>query len=226
LATPFTAKVIVNPNYVLSISGNQSICGNGKATISLSGTGPFPVDIILSDGSTFTMTGSPMDILVSPTATTTYTIISPSGSGCIGGGITGSAKVTVINTAPPVGTWVCGTGDGDWFNPCNWGGGVVPDNTINVTIAASAGCSAVIDTSSTYAPADKIARSKNLTIDAGKTVSFAAGKAGELEIAGNWMNNAGPVDLFQIPGQWSLWEIPPNRSKQSETPLNHFTILL
>lgn len=186
--TPFTSVITINPNPVVTLSGGGTICGNQTATLTLTTTGALPVDVTLSNGTTYNVTSSPFNISVQPATTTTYSITALPGGSCAASPITGTATVTVPTATAPVGTWICGS-DNDWFNPCNWGGAVVPTNSIDVTIPNSAPCSPVIDPTSSYAPADKIARSRNILIGTAQNLSFANG--GDLFVAGNWQNDRG-----------------------------------
>jgi hypothetical protein len=102
------------------------------------------------------------------------------------------------------GTWLCNAGDGDWFNPCNWANLVVPDTSINVIIATvSSSCDPVINPlspfASTYGP---VAKSKNITISGSRNLSFA--NSGELQVAGNWLNNVGPAGFTANTGTVSM----------------------
>ena len=185
---PDTVDLVVNPALSVVLTGNQTICGSSSATLTLTSTGTFPFNATLSNGITYNVTGSPYNISVSPSTTTTYTITSLSGGCSANGGFSGSAIITVPTGTAPVGTWICGVST-DWFNPCNWGQGVVPTNLIDVTIPNSAPCSPVIDPTSSYAPPDKIARSRDISIGTSQNVSFSNG--GDLYVAGNWQNNRG-----------------------------------
>lgn len=205
--TAITSRVVVNPNISVALSGSQSYCTSaGSAPITLTSAGAFPFNVSLSDGSTYTMTSSPMTVNVSPSANTTYTIasLSVTNNCASGGGFSGVAVITLPTTIAPIGTWICGT-DNDWFNPCNWGGGVVPTNSIDVIIPAAVACSPVIDPTSSKAPVDKIARSKSITISKG--LSFANG--GDLYVAGNWNNTVGTVGFTANTGTVTIMGTAP-----------------
>ena len=88
------------------LSGTAGICPGGSANLKVNITGGVsPYTIVYSNGtSNITVNGyiSGTDIPVTPSATTTYTLISVTGAnGCTGGGISGSAVVTV-NPAPTI----------------------------------------------------------------------------------------------------------------------------
>jgi len=88
------------------LSGTTGICPAGSANLIVTITGGVsPYTVVYSNGTTnFTVNGytSGANIPVSPLATTTYTLVSVTGAnGCVGGGINGSAVITV-NPAPTI----------------------------------------------------------------------------------------------------------------------------
>ena len=97
-----TLSVKVNASPSASISGATAICSGSAATlqIALTGTGPWTFEY--SDGAT-TIAGnsvvSPFDIVVSPSSTTTYTLVSVTDANCVGSIIGLPVLVTVEN--PP-----------------------------------------------------------------------------------------------------------------------------
>jgi hypothetical protein len=138
------------------------------------------------------MNSSPLTINVAPSSNTTYSITSFGGSNCASVAGSGTATVTVIGLNGVTGTWLCGSGDGDWFNPCNWANGIIPTNDIDVLIGSAASCDPVINPTTSFALANgPIAKARNITISNARNLSFANG--GELDIAGNWINNVGPL---------------------------------
>jgi len=87
------------------LTGNTSICNGSTTNLNIEVTGgSSPYTVTVTDGTNnFTATGtSPVSIPVSPTATSTYSIVSVVGSGVMGMGNSGAATVTVtpntINT--------------------------------------------------------------------------------------------------------------------------------
>jgi hypothetical protein len=93
---PDVVDLVVNPIVTLNISGNQTICGAGSGgIITLTSPGPFPISALLSNGNTYTLNSSPLNITVNPTATTTYSIVSLVGACLSGIGSPGTATVTV-----------------------------------------------------------------------------------------------------------------------------------
>jgi hypothetical protein len=94
-----------NPS-IISNSGTASICGIGTANIKVTITGGVsPFTVVYTDGTTnFTVNNyvSGANIAVSPTVTSTYTLVSVTGANSlIGTGNSGSATVTV-NSLPTV----------------------------------------------------------------------------------------------------------------------------
>ncbi|MBK7388059.1 MAG: T9SS type A sorting domain-containing protein [Bacteroidetes bacterium] len=89
-----------------SISGTQEICNGNSATLSLVFTGSAPYTYSYSNGVTtfgpFTTSSNPENVLVAPSATRTYTVVSVDDNFC-SGTVSGSAVVTVT-PAPPVGS--------------------------------------------------------------------------------------------------------------------------
>ncbi len=92
----------VTPLTTASISGSQSICPGGSATLSVNFTGSGPWSFIYSNGfsntSVSTVTASPWTVTVTPSISTTYTLVSLISNGCAGA-ISGSAVVSLTPTA-------------------------------------------------------------------------------------------------------------------------------
>jgi hypothetical protein len=200
---PFTTSVIVNPSVTLTLSGNQTFCGPGTQVVKVKSNGPFPVTYTLSNGQVVTM-NSAADSMVTlnpaftTSGTNTLTITGMSNASCAAQPFTGSATITIgAGATKPIGTWVgtlpCGGSGSDWFNPCNWGGGVLPDLNTDVIIdQAQSLCDPVIDPTTSYALANgPVALARNITISGARNLSFANG--GELDVTGNWINNTGPA---------------------------------
>ena len=113
----------LNPSPTASVlSGSTTVCGAGapvNLSVAVSG-GVSPYTVTLTDGiNNYSATGaSPVSITVSPSVTTTYSIVSVTGIG-IGTGNTGTATVTVIPTPaqPTLACWQTAT-----FNAatCSW----------------------------------------------------------------------------------------------------------
>ena len=93
-----------------------------------------------------------------------------------------SSSVNYNIAASGVGTWT-GAFNNDWFDCRNWSSGVIPTNNINATIPTGTP-DAQISALSVFAPADKIARTYDIGIASGASVSMI--NAGLLNVAGNW----------------------------------------
>ncbi|WP_395044075.1 hypothetical protein [Flavobacterium sp.] len=99
-----------------------------------------------------------------------------------------SSATTTVNydlTNSSIGTWT-GSYNLDWFDCRNWSGGVVPTNSVNVTLP-TINQNSVINELSTFAPLDKIARCNNITIQSGKTLTIS--NTSKLYVSGNILNN-------------------------------------
>jgi autotransporter-associated beta strand protein len=100
-----SATVSVNPRPTSVVSGSTPICPGGSANIQavLTGTGPWSVQWS-DEGSPDTVLSSPAMRTVSPGTTTTYTVTILSDANCtaLPGDRTGSATVTLEDTAPPI----------------------------------------------------------------------------------------------------------------------------
>jgi hypothetical protein len=84
-----------NPTGILS--GSATICNGGSALLSITVTGNGPWNGILSDGTVFSGSSSPLTVTVAPISNTTYTITTLSDAGCTAQAIdkTGSAVITI-----------------------------------------------------------------------------------------------------------------------------------
>lgn len=98
--------IVTNVLPTASISGTQEICNGNSASLSLVFTGAAPFTYSYSNGVTtfgpFTTSNNPENVLVSPAATRTYTLLSVDDNACPGS-VSGNAVVTVTQ-APPAGT--------------------------------------------------------------------------------------------------------------------------
>ncbi|MBR9921196.1 MAG: hypothetical protein GYB31_10190 [Bacteroidetes bacterium] len=102
---PGTDDILVTffPNSSVSLSGNESICIGEGATLTITVTGPGPVDVILENtttGAMFPLGGlsGTLQYPVFPPFTSTYIITSVSGTGgtpCVDPNASGSAEVVV-----------------------------------------------------------------------------------------------------------------------------------
>ena len=91
-----SATVSIRPTAV--ISGTQNVCtGSTSATLSIAVSGNGPWSGTLSNGATFSGSTSPISVIVTPSATTTYTVatLSDASGTSQADDLTGSATVTV-----------------------------------------------------------------------------------------------------------------------------------
>jgi len=99
-----TASVTSNALPTAAISGSTTICTGSNTNLSFALTGAAPFTLVYTDGTvnyTINNATNPATATVSPTATTTYSIVSVTGNnGCTNTG-SGTATVT-INPAPQV----------------------------------------------------------------------------------------------------------------------------
>jgi hypothetical protein len=109
--TPFT--ITVNPRPAAVLPPNQTICNGQTATITLSVSGPGTISGTLTGGIPFSGTAPTISVNVSPTVTTTYSILSLTNGSCaaLAADYAGSTTVNVNNlvsiTAQPVSSKVC-----------------------------------------------------------------------------------------------------------------------
>ena len=156
-----SATVTVNARPTGALSGTQAICNGSSATLSLAVTGSGTISGTLSDGTTFSGTAPTINVNVSPTSNTTYTIATLTNGTCssIAADKTGSAIVTVnqpvVITADPgpitqtvcagstVNYTVSATGSGltfQWLkngSPISNGGNISGATSANLQIAGA-----------------------------------------------------------------------------------------
>ncbi len=137
---------------------------------------------------------------VFPTVNTTYVGTITDADGC-----KTSANVDIVIPSGTAGSWT-GTSTNDWFYCGNWGDGIVPSSSTNVTIASSATNPANIDATSIYAPVGGNAYANNLTIN-NQTLGLTAGAT--LNVSGNLNNQtSGVIDMVNggnilLNGSWN-----------------------
>jgi autotransporter-associated beta strand protein len=194
------------------ISGTASICSGSPTNLSVAITGgESPFTVIYTDGtSNFTVnsyiSGNP--ISVSPTATTTYTLVSvTSTGGCAGTGNSGSAVVTLTTTT---------TTDGG----VNWSNGtptstkaIVFDGATGTIGADVSGCSLQLTNNATVTVASgfNVTLSGALTVDSGS--SFTLENNANLIQAGTTNTNSGSITVKRNSSlikrlDYTLWSSP------------------
>ncbi|UPT66420.1 MAG: T9SS type A sorting domain-containing protein [Sphingobacteriales bacterium JAD_PAG50586_3] len=120
--------------------------------------------------------------VVNPPGNTVYSVTVTDADNC-----KATATRTISVPGGAAGTWT-GVVDNDWFQCRNWGNGVVPTTTTNVTIPNGIINIATIDPQSSFAtPFSGIAYSNNLTINSGGKLIGIYGS--NLRVSGNWNNN-------------------------------------
>jgi gliding motility-associated-like protein len=82
-----------------TIAGDTAICGGQSARLRFSVVGTTNFSLVFSDGTNNT-TATNLTASVTPTATTTYTLVSVQSGACLGS-VSGSAAVQVTTVAPP-----------------------------------------------------------------------------------------------------------------------------
>ncbi len=98
-AAPTSAAVEVGASPTAALSGTTSVCVGQPATLSIALTGTGPWEVVYSDGSSNTtltgLTASPHTFAVTPTISTTYSLVSVASATCSSGSVGGSATITV-----------------------------------------------------------------------------------------------------------------------------------
>jgi hypothetical protein len=190
--TPIQIPITVNPVPAASISGSYN-CSLAEATITLTIPVTGPVSGTLQPGNlAFSGTGPRAFTFVIPqpfNATVNYALSGLSINGCAT--LLPDTIVTAVSSAfvGTPGVWTCASGDGDWFNPCNWADGKIPTITTDVVIPAAATCTAVINPNTSFAiAAGGIAYANDITIS-GNGLSMT--NAGQLQLGGDWWNQRG-----------------------------------
>lgn len=183
--------VVVLQAVTATLSGTQSICpsGNATLTVNFTGTGPYTF-IYTANGATPVTVNTalnPYNFIVNPTVTTTYALTSVSNGGCAGT-FNGSAVVTISNTSTPhlITQTLC-FGSSLTVGSTIFSGGN-PSGTVILPGAAANGCdSTVIVNLSFY---NEAIGQVNATLCQG----------GSIVVNGNTYNASNTPNLTHIPG--------------------------
>ena len=93
-----TAQILAFPGPIASLTGNASICPGGQSTLTVNLSGPSPWNLTWTNGTTPVsqtgITSSTYTFAVSPSSTTTYSLVSVSSS--CAGTVNGSALISVL----------------------------------------------------------------------------------------------------------------------------------
>lgn len=181
--TTHTIQVIVNPNPVISVTGNTLICSGNSTTLTASGASTYTWVALPS----FTSTLNP--IIVSPAVTTTGTVTGISSDGCIGTKVVTitvlpSPTVTVRDVTTCAGTPVTLSASGatsyTWTSPTFIGNPytVNPSSTTIYTVTGSNGSCTSTNTVLVNVLNTTISVSGNTTICSGSTTTLTATGAG------------------------------------------------
>lgn len=174
-----------------TLSGSQTISPGQTATLTAAVTGggsTYPYySVGLSNGELFrffNLTTPTASLTVSPTATTTYTLVSVSNS-CATGTVSGSATVTVDTVCASM----YSLRTGNWNDPATWSCGRVPVGTDVITIKP---------THTVSIPATYTAKAQRVVYEGG-TIQFAA-NTGKLCLGCSEAPTAGLVAYYTFSG--------------------------
>lgn len=175
--TPQNVVVTVNPACTVAQPSDLQECDGNAVTINFTGTVTGTSYSWTNDNTSIGLgasgTGSSVSFTANCTSTTTATItVTPTANGC-----TGTSRTFTITVRRP-GSWI-GVVSTDWFDPANWDCNIVPDETIDVTIPATAPFMPIIN-----GPG---AECKSLNVNPGS--NFCTFASENIDIYGNWVNN-------------------------------------
>jgi hypothetical protein len=193
--TAIQIPYVVNPVPTATITGAYDCPSNTTTvTVTVPVTGQFsgtlqPGNLAFSGTGPGTFS---FDVMQPQNTTVNYYLSAFSVNGCATSAPdTIEAQIMAAVGSGIPGLWTCATGDGDWFNPCNWANGKVPDITTNVVIPGDNGeCAAVIDPLNSPYFSDQPAQVNNITILNGGNLTMANSNS-TLDVNGNWNNLVG-----------------------------------
>ena len=165
------------------LTGTSSVCTGNTTNLLVNITGGVsPYTVVYFNGSSNTTLNSYVSgtaIPVSPTANTSYSLVSVTGANtCTGAGLSGTAVITA--SAPG---WWKGINT-NWNDPLNWCDGNIPTATTDVTIPGAADGITVFPFITTTDP-----QVRNIIFRPGGSISISA--AGVFSIAGTTTMSAG-----------------------------------
>ncbi|MEO5995919.1 MAG: T9SS type A sorting domain-containing protein, partial [Chitinophagaceae bacterium] len=169
--------VTLSPRPKASMTGAATICEGGTVSLVLAVTGTGVISGTLSSGDDFSGNAPTITIVVSPTTTTAYTIVSLSDANCTS--ILADIPDTITVTVTHSGDWHS-TIDGDWNKAANWCDNIVPTASTDVSIPAG-GIQPVIGAAGGIC--------NNLTISAGASLTITGSNS--LTVYGDFINSGG-----------------------------------
>ncbi|MGV3697207.1 T9SS sorting signal type C domain-containing protein [Flavobacterium sp.] len=194
------------------ISGGGNICSGATSNLQVAITGgASPYSVVYTDGtSNFTVNGytSATNIPVSPSATTTYTIVSvTSANTCIGTGNSGSATVTLTTTTSTDGgaTWNNGTPSANTSLVFDGGSGTITSNLLGCSLSLVNNASVVI------ASGNNVTLTGAVSVQSGSTLTL--NNNANLLQGGTTNNNSGNIIVKRNSAaikrlDYTLWSSP------------------
>ena len=136
LSSAATLSVVARPTAV--VSGDATICPGSSTTLQVALTGTGPWNLTWSDGfEQDAVANSPATRLVTPAVSTTYTVSTLNDSSCTAqpADLTGSATVTLRDSAPPVLGAITATEGAADVKDCD---ATTGQGTVNISVVANA----------------------------------------------------------------------------------------
>ncbi|HMP22226.1 MAG TPA: T9SS type A sorting domain-containing protein [Ferruginibacter sp.] len=192
---------VINPMPTV-ISSTLTSCPSTNTTATVAVTNTVGVVSYVWTPATFISNTTVSNPVVNPPANATYTATITDGDGCTA---TGTFAITMPSGS--AGTWT-GASNTDWFQCVNWGAGIVPNGSTDVTIPAAATNAADIDPLSTFsAPYGGIVNVRDITID-GKALTTQLNAV--VNVGGNLslQNTGGTLNMtgggtINLTGSWT-----------------------
>lgn len=171
------ANVCAQPTATLS--GSQTICTGSVASTNVAFTGVPPFSFTYTNGTTQTnvvTSSNPYKLLLSPTSTTTYSLVSMTDGAC-SGTVSGSATVTVVTPQTvTINPWsaVCSNAGLQTLTGGSPAGGVYSGTNVSAGKFDPSGGTKAITYTVTYAPSCTRSASQNYPVNTAPTVTFGA----------------------------------------------------